>query len=1106
MPSTAEVMTLLAVVEAQDQATNVLKSVADVFRNLGSTINAASDSSTAAMDRLNAAYARGEIDAVKMSAVEENLTRAQENAALTTSALADAQARLNAALMAGDASQLEAAMVGVRNAETAAAVSARELEGAQRNLADANLVVANAGTVVKDGIMAAGKAATLASAGILVAAGASVKLAGDFQASTTTLVTGAGVSADRIDEVRKYLLDLSVQAGVSTKELSDGFFQVNSRTGDVTKSMEIMTSASEMAQVHHADLATTVKSVADAMNSYGEKAGSAAQVSNILGQAVEVGGMSMQDLGNSLSSVLPFASSAGVSLSEVAAALGVMTKQGMSAQQASQELAHTIQKLQAPTDTMRNAWNQAGITAQQMTDTLHGPGGLAAALDLATQAALKIAPGGEDAAKAFKQSADAGSALNSMLQSMSPNLQALSQKFLDGNLGAKEYTKAVKEMGAQGAGQGAQFLSLAEKANGFNDALKSGKPGFADFDAALKATTGDQNTMQAALMLTGSHLADFKSKTDEISGAAGTANGKIQGWNQTQETLNFKMKQAKEAFAAAGIVLGTTLLPIVTKIVQAILPWVEKLATLIQHHQTLVKLLVGAAAAVVTMVAGFKALMVVAETVKALSAAFGVLSAAMGLFTTAEEAGTAGMVAFDAAADANPLGAIVLAIELVIAALVALGVGVVYAYNHFKWFHDFVNTVWNGLKEGAMATWHGLEAAFHAIAAAAVWVYDNGILPMWHGIETAYEAVKSATLAVWHALETAWNAVVSAVMGAAQAIWSGIVSVFDAIKGFFEKWWPLLLVIFAFPIAVLVSIWNHFHETITSVAKTVWNAIKDFFVMIWDGLKEGAQAAWNLIKEYIVNPIKSAWNVLVSIGNAIGSTLSSAWNYVASAASSAWNSVKGYIINPFREAYNELASLMGSIGNAISGGFNSILSFLSGIGSWFMSVGSNIVHGIISGVENAGGALLSKLKDLAHSALDAAKSFLGISSPSRLFASEVGKWIPHGVAQGVVAHTSEAVNAVADMAGKLPQAIGVKGAVNIGVNGLNAAGTVMATGLGLTSGGMTAGAAGGGDVHVHVDLGNAVIAGQQGMQDLVRRIGEQVAVKTLPQAGVRIHY
>src|SRR5690242_1353106 len=162
MPSTAEVMTLLAVVEAQDQATNVLKSVADVFRNLGSTINAASDSSTAAMDRLNAAYARGEIDAVKMSAVEENLTRAQENAALSTSALADAQARLNAALMAGDASQLEAALVGVRNAETAAAVSARELEGAQRNLADANLVVSNAGTVVKDGIAAVGKASTLA--------------------------------------------------------------------------------------------------------------------------------------------------------------------------------------------------------------------------------------------------------------------------------------------------------------------------------------------------------------------------------------------------------------------------------------------------------------------------------------------------------------------------------------------------------------------------------------------------------------------------------------------------------------------------------------------------------------------------------------------------------------------------------------------------------------------------------------------------------------------------------------------------------------------------------------------------------------------------------
>ena len=65
------------------------------------------------------------------------------------------------------------------------------------------------------------------------------------------------------------------------------------------------------------------------------------------------------------------------------------------------------------------------------------------------------------------------------------------------------------------------------------------------------------------------------------------------------------------------------------------------------------------------------------------------------------------------------------------------------------------------------------------------------------------------------------------------------------------------------------------------------------------------------------------------------------------------------------------------------------------------SLGKNIVQGIINGVKSMGTALWNAIKDLASNALNAAKDFLGIHSPSRVFEKEVGRQIPPGISAGV---------------------------------------------------------------------------------------------------------
>lgn len=65
------------------------------------------------------------------------------------------------------------------------------------------------------------------------------------------------------------------------------------------------------------------------------------------------------------------------------------------------------------------------------------------------------------------------------------------------------------------------------------------------------------------------------------------------------------------------------------------------------------------------------------------------------------------------------------------------------------------------------------------------------------------------------------------------------------------------------------------------------------------------------------------------------------------------------------------------------------------------SLGRQVINGIINGIKSAASNLFNSLRSIAASALESARAALGIGSPSKLFADEVGKWIPPGVAMGI---------------------------------------------------------------------------------------------------------
>ena len=154
--------------------------------------------------------------------------------------------------------------------------------------------------------------------------------------------------------------------------------------------------------------------------------------------------------------------------------------------------------------------------------------------------------------------------------------------------------------------------------------------------------------------------------------------------------------------------------------------------------------------------------------------------------------------------------------------------------------------------------------------------------------------------------------------------------------------------------------------------------------------------------------------------------------------------------------------IMQNLPKLIESAWEIVKTIVEGIGQYMQNVidiGLNIVKGIWEGISNATRWLIGKITGWFNDVVGAVKNFLGISSPSKLFANEVGAMMAEGVAVG---WNSELGNVRRDinssMGSLLPDAtanIGVRASMQPATNSglaasVNALGSLM--GLGGNSG------------------------------------------------------
>jgi TP901 family phage tail tape measure protein len=222
-----------------------------------------------------------------------------------------------------------------------------------------------------------------------------VKMAGDFQSSMTSLVTGAGESQANLQMVSDGILSMAGQVGASTKDLAAGMYMIESSGQRGAQALDTLRAAAEGAKVGAASLADVANGVTTIMTDYAAQHVTAAQATNDLIAAVAAGKTHMADLAKAMSTVLPAGAAMGVGLGDVSAAMATMTGEGTPAAAAATYLRQLLSALENPSAKAASALASVGLTSKQVSDEMKVS--LPGTLQMITDALKKKFPEGSAA-------------------------------------------------------------------------------------------------------------------------------------------------------------------------------------------------------------------------------------------------------------------------------------------------------------------------------------------------------------------------------------------------------------------------------------------------------------------------------------------------------------------------------------------------------------------------------------------------------------------------------------------------------------------------------------------------------------------------------------
>ncbi|MGX5472620.1 DUF2207 domain-containing protein [Bacillus toyonensis] len=268
---------------------------------------------------------------------------------------------------------------------------------------------------------------------------------------------------------------------------------------------------------------------------------------------------------------------------------------------------------------------------------------------------------------------------------------------------------------------------------------------------------------------------------------------------------------------------------------------------------------------------------------------------------------------------------IVAIVPIIIAAIVALGFAI---YKNWEDIKNWTIDTYNFIKDYLVGLWSGI------VETASSW------------LSLLVESVSGW----WSSLVESTITWLSSMVETASSWWSSLVETASQFfMQLFQKWqetWQSILT-FLDPIVSLIStLLEAGWLLIQAGAQIAWAAISQYIIQPireaynwvsvkigelvawlgtqWELAKSYTLAGWNLIKQYVIQPVQELWNTTKQKLSDLANWILSNWESIKSYTLSAWNLVKQYVINPITETYNQAKQKFTDLYNSAKEKFDSV--------------------------------------------------------------------------------------------------------------------------------------------------------------------------------------
>lgn len=616
---------------------------------------------------------------------------------------------------------------------------------------------------------------------------ASIAASITFEDSMAKVSTIADETEVSYDNMKKSIVDLSNQTGISVNDIADNVYNAISAGQSTADAVNFVTESTKLAKAGFAEAGQSLDILTTILNAYGLEASEVTNVSDILVQTQNKGKTTVAELASSMGKIIPTANSVNVNLEQLGTGYALMTAKGIATAETTTYMNSMLNELSDSGSTVASILKEK--TGKSFAELMESGTSLGDAMAIIEQEAnnsglamSELWSSSEAGKAALVLATDAGQAFNSTLSDMQNSAGATDTAFEKvNNTTGNKLKQSLNEVKNSAINMGDTLAPVTSMV----------AEGFSKITGMLSNLSSEQLKTIAVI---GAGVVALNLVLGAVSKVTNSISSVVKGIESIKTAFNSlkKIGLAVKAFAlanpAAIIIAG-----IVALIATIVLLW-NRCEWFRELCYTLFE---GLKQAWDVTVQFFKSCW---DWFVGLwnAAVEGVKNIWQGICDFFKLIWQGVCAYFEFVWNVWKT-----AFEVVVNVIMAIWQGICNAIK-FAWqvIVDFIKLVWEGWKNIFQSVGNIIQGIWQGLCNTIKSIWEgivNTIKSLWNGFKSIFESVGNSIMSVWNGLTSMISSVWNGVVNGVKSAWNGIISPFQSVVNSIKNIWDGIKSMFKLP-------------------------------------------------------------------------------------------------------------------------------------------------------------------------------------------------------------------------------------------------------------------------------------------------------------------